>query len=63
MAEVAADLGVDVQDLDFKNVGFYQGSEFPIEKEFDVGVQGDLALLSVSRGASTYIRARRCLAE
>lgn len=37
LGEIAAGLGVDVQDLDFAGMTFYQGSEFPIEKEFDGG--------------------------
>lgn len=37
LAGIAADLGVNVEDLDFADLAFYQGSEFPIEKEFDMG--------------------------
>ena len=37
LAGVAAALGVDLEDLDFEDIGFFQGSEFSIEKEFDAG--------------------------
>ena len=37
LAEIAADLGVDREDLDFADVTYYQGSEFLIENEFDAG--------------------------
>eukprot|EP00903_Cladosiphon_okamuranus_P017296 g15937.t2 len=37
LAEIAAGLGVEVENLDFGGITFYQGSEFPIEKEFDGG--------------------------
>ena len=37
LAEIAAGLGVDREDLDFADVTYYQGSEFLIENEFDAG--------------------------
>lgn len=37
LAEMAADLGVDVEDLDFGEVAFYQGPAFDIPQEFEGG--------------------------
>ncbi|CAM9238964.1 unnamed protein product, partial [Ectocarpus sp. 8 AP-2014] len=37
LSSLATDLGVDVEDLGFSNLAFYQGQEFAIDKEFDVG--------------------------
>ena len=51
LAGVAADLGVGAEGIDFANLAFFQGGEFPIENEFDVGfvalssVTGELATL------------------
>ncbi|CAM9816351.1 unnamed protein product [Ectocarpus sp. 6 AP-2014] len=37
LSSLATDLGVDVEDLGFSNLAFYQGQEFAFDKEFDVG--------------------------
>lgn len=46
LAGIAANLRVDVEDLDFADISFSQGSAFPVENEFDVGH----AELSSARG-------------
>lgn len=37
LSRIAADLGVDVEDLDFGSLTFHQGEEVLIQKEFDGG--------------------------
>lgn len=37
LAGVAAGLSVDVEDLGFADLAFFQGGEFPIENEFSDG--------------------------
>ncbi|CBJ33484.1 hypothetical protein Esi_0495_0005 [Ectocarpus siliculosus] len=37
LSSLATDLGVDVEDLGFSNLAFYQGQKFVFDKEFDVG--------------------------
>lgn len=37
MAGIAASLGLGVDDLDFVGLAFYQGSDFSIANEFDMG--------------------------
>lgn len=37
MAGIAADLGVELEDLDFADLTFYHGGGFPIEMEFEYG--------------------------
>lgn len=40
---------MEVMDLDFADLAFFQGREFSIEKEFDFG--GSVKLASVSGGS------------
>ena len=50
MAGIAANLSVQVDDLDFSGLTFLQGSNFSIEKEFDVGSVELSSVLGESSG-------------
>ena len=50
LAGIAPYLGVNVDDLDFADLTFFQGSEFFIQKKFDVGY----VELSSIRGESDF---------
>lgn len=60
MAGIATHLGVDVEDLDFAGITFYQGSEFPIAKEFDVGYV-ELSSVRGERVRFVLLRRQQCM--
>lgn len=50
LAGIAANLSVQVDDLDFSGLTFLQGSNFSVEKEFDVGSVELSSVLGESSG-------------
>lgn len=62
LAEVAAGLGVDIEDIDLAGLAFFQGSEFLIENGFDRGAASLMGVLRDTSGLCFDTAARRACA-